>query len=92
VFLRGHRNNAREPNRECRSFTQARTLGSHRTAVLLDNLTGDGQTKAESGMATSGSRVGLSEAIEHVWKKVRTEPLTRIGGRVCQVVEKFSPS
>ena len=46
--------------------------------VQLDELPNDGQPEIESRVTLGRRVIGLAEALEHVWQKVRADALSRI--------------
>ena len=58
----------------------------HGSPVQLDELPNDGKPETESGVTSRRRAIGLAEALEHVWQKVRTDALACIDDPDLHVV------
>ena len=58
----------------------------HGSPVQLDELPDDGQPETESGVTSRRRAIGLAEALEHVWQKVRADALAGIDDPDLHVV------
>src|SRR5688500_2165418 len=68
----------RQPYPKRRSLAFAGTGRLNRSAVHLDDVTNDGETKTQATSLAGGARFGLAEALEHIGEKIRRDALAGV--------------